>query len=373
MKILYICTFYHRALLFSQQMNNLIKRKHKVTVLNVTEYGDKVKPKFKNIMKNKNVIHVECWNNKERLLFFPREYKIKKQLEKNTDVNKFDLIHSHILFAGGYTALKMKKKYGTKYVISVRSCDLNKFLKLKPFQKLMLKILKESSGILFLSECHKNYYFNRYVPKKEKNNLLNKTSVIGNCIEKYWEHNTKTKQKKRKTKVINILSVSKIRAIKNLTVAAKTIEILNDMGYNAKLTIVGEVIEKEELNKLKEYKNVTILNFVTKEELKEIYGKNDILLLPSISETFGRVYVEAMSQGLPILYTKGQGFDGVFKDGEVGYSVFPDDHVYIAQKVLDILKNYEDISKRCVKNCKVFYEDNIMNKIEKFYIDSINR
>ena len=38
--------------------------------------------------------------------------------------------------------------------------------------------------------------------------------------------------------------------------------------------------------------------------------------LPSHAETFGLVYVEAMSQGLPIIY-EGQGFDKQFQDGEV--------------------------------------------------------
>lgn len=40
--------------------------------------------------------------------------------------------------------------------------------------------------------------------------------------------------------------------------------------------------------------------------------------MPSHKETFGLVYAEAMSQGLPIIYTKNQGFDGQFPDGYVG-------------------------------------------------------
>ena len=36
--------------------------------------------------------------------------------------------------------------------------------------------------------------------------------------------------------------------------------------------------------------------------------------MASHSETFGLVYVEALSQGLPVLYTKGQGIDGVFEE-----------------------------------------------------------
>ena len=42
--------------------------------------------------------------------------------------------------------------------------------------------------------------------------------------------------------------------------------------------------------------------------------------MPSITETFGLVYGEALSQGLLIIYTKGQGFDGQIKEKLAGYS-----------------------------------------------------
>ena len=39
--------------------------------------------------------------------------------------------------------------------------------------------------------------------------------------------------------------------------------------------------------------------------------------MPSKYETFGLVYPEAMSRGIPIVYTKNQGFDKYFEDGEI--------------------------------------------------------
>ena len=55
--------------------------------------------------------------------------------------------------------------------------------------------------------------------------------------------------------------------------------------------------------------------------------------MPSFPETFGLVYVEAMSQGLPIIYTKGQGIDGYFEDGKVGYPVNTKDSNDIVKKL----------------------------------------
>src|SRR5699024_2595672 len=40
----------------------------------------------------------------------------------------------------------------------------------------------------------------------------------------------------------------------------------------------------------------------------------DIFVMPSSHETFGLVYVEAMLQGLPILYTANEGIDGFYPE-----------------------------------------------------------
>jgi glycosyltransferase involved in cell wall biosynthesis len=58
-----------------------------------------------------------------------------------------------------------------------------------------------------------------------------------------------------------------------------------------------------------------------KEKLLNNYRNSDIFIMPSYNETFGLVYIEAMSQGLPIIYTQNEGVDGYFKEGSVGYSV----------------------------------------------------
>ena len=67
--------------------------------------------------------------------------------------------------------------------------------------------------------------------------------------------------------------------------------------------------------------------------------------MPSFHETFGLVYIEAMSQGLPIIYTKGEGIDGYFKEATVGYSVNPKDVKNIVKKIEMIIHNYNKISK----------------------------
>ncbi len=71
-----------------------------------------------------------------------------------------------------------------------------------------------------------------------------------------------------------------------------------------------------------------------KEKLLEIYRQCDVLVVPSFRESFGLIYVEALTQGLPVVYTKGQGFDGNFEDGHIGYSIQPESPESIAEAIL---------------------------------------
>lgn len=373
MRILYFCTFYHRALLFRQQIDALNDRGHKVQAFNSAKYGEGIADKFKSIMDD-IVIHTECWNKLDRAMFFPRQWKIENKLQKSYNLKKFDLLHSHLLLSSGYSAMRMKKKYGIPYVISIRVTDLTGFIKIPYFKKLAAKIIKEASGVIFLSVAHKQQLFDLLRNSIDVKTIEEKCAIIGNCIENFWCDNSKTVPKRfERGKNIHILSVAKILPVKNLPVAAQSVEILKRRGYNADLTIIGEVQDQKEYERLKKYSCVKICPFMSKEELIDAYGASDIFLLPSVNETFGRVYIEAMTQGLPVLYTENQGFDKNFPDGEVGYSIPSDEPERIADKVECILSNYEEISKNCLKDCRLFYEETIIDRLEQFYQRALNR
>ncbi|MCG6533283.1 MAG: glycosyltransferase family 4 protein, partial [Syntrophales bacterium LBB04] len=94
-------------------------------------------------------------------------------------------------------------------------------------------------------------------------------------------------------------------------------------------------------------------------ELMKLYSESDIFIMPSFNETFGVVYVEAMSQGLPIIYSRCEGIDGFYADGEVGYAVNPRNVGEIVKRIEDICVNYEQISKRCKDEAGKFSWDRI--------------
>ena len=88
--------------------------------------------------------------------------------------------------------------------------------------------------------------------------------------------------------------------------------------------------------------------------MKAFYADCDVLLVPSSAETFGMVYLEAMSQGVPVLYTKGQGFDGQFPEGEIGYAVPCGDVQAQTEALKRVVQEYAQRSQRCVAGAEKY-------------------
>jgi len=84
------------------------------------------------------------------------------------------------------------------------------------------------------------------------------------------------------------------------------------------------------------------------------YRWSHVLAVPSFTESFGLVYGEAMTQASPVIYTRGQGFDGFFPDGTVGFAVNPKDAGEIADRVFDLHRNYSFFSRNSVRLAEQF-------------------
>lgn len=67
---------------------------------------------------------------------------------------------------------------------------------------------------------------------------------------------------------------------------------------------------------------ITWIPWRTREELRAVYDRHDLLLFPSFLEGFGKVMVEAMARGLVVVATDQGGPRDVIRSGETGW-LFP--------------------------------------------------
>lgn len=327
------------------------------------------------IKPNSNVYVSECFNKWDRLWFDYKQNKIIEDIQSKIDIGDFDCIHAYTLFTDGNCAHILSKKYNIPYVVAVRSTDVNIFFKYMIYLRYRgISIMKDASRVFFLSESYKTKVMDFYVKKDLQEFILNKTEVIPNGIDDFWLNNfLGQKERNPYDKKIKLIYAGRIDKNKNITTTQKAVDLLRLEGYNASLTVIGKIGDKRVYKKISKHKYTKVLSAMTKENLINEYRQHDVLVMPSLTESFGLVYAEAISQGLPVIYTKGQGFDGQFLDGIVGYSVNSSDFIRIASSVIKIIQKYNKFSQNCWRSFHKFNWENICKEYKKIYEDVINR
>ncbi|WP_321826097.1 glycosyltransferase family 4 protein [Maribacter dokdonensis] len=303
---------------------------------------------------------------KTNILFRLRYYKkiklILNDIESKIDLDKIDIVHSHFLFSDGGVAYLLKKKYGIPYVVSVRASDIftffNKMLHLRKFGN---EIMKEASQVIFINHSYINIFKKKYLCKGFED-VLQKITIIPNAIDQKWLTSKPVFIEISNT--IKLLYVGRIIKRKKLDVVIKAVNRLNEreQGLNVTLDVVGN---GDFLNKVKELANENIIfhgSITSHEKLMKVYSKCHVFVMPSIKETFGLVYIEALSQGLPIIYCENEGVDGFFQDVKVGYSVRANSIEDVCDRVLDVRQNYQKLSKNARQSSMNFNWNEITEK-----------
>lgn len=326
----------------------------------------------RNNWKNE-VVTLRCFSDLDNFFFHIKQRKIISSIENNIAISECDIIHAHTLFSNGYAAMKISKKHGKKYIVAVRNTDINTFFRFFLHLRVTgLKILMNAAAVVFLSPSYRDLVISKYVPKQLQKEILGKSYIIPNGISKVFIENIgKPKNKLEKDELI-LLYVGEITVNKNIARIIETARLRKNIGKKTRVLIIGELIDKACSSVLSD-PIVEYHKKCTQNELINYYRFADIFIMPSHTETFGLVYVEAMSQGLPVLYTRGQGFDKQFDDGIVGYPVDDYNVEDINEKIDLILMNYGEISRNCIMNCERFDWNEIANKYLLLYTKILNK
>ena len=306
-------------------------------------------------------------NKTDRLLYFKKIRKLTRRVKKLFDIEKLDHIHCHTLFSDGGVGYKLFKKYNIPYTLSIRNTDIGFFKYFKCLTPFAKKILINAKKIVVLTPTLRQKLYKNLDDDAIKI-IDKKVVIIPNPIADFWfEH--KLKEKKEDKNKVKLAQIGQLSKNKNNISVLKAINSMIKDKKQISYTIMGNGPIEDELkdyvkeNKLEDYVNFT--GYIKdKEKVQKYLLENDIFIMPSKSETFGLVYIEAMSQGLPVIYTKGQGIDGLF-ESQVGYGVDPEDIQGIIEAIGKIYNNYQILSKNAINQAKRLTASNIAKR----YID----
>lgn len=316
--------------------------------------------------------------NYHRFLYGLKISAIVKDIERKFDMSKVDVIHAGTLCLDGAAAYELSKKYNIPYVVAVRNTDVNSYYKnLKWRHGYFTNILKNAAKVIFISPRFKDIFMDTFVPASSRKQIEDHLLVIPNGVEKTFLDN-KSSEKKTLGKTINLIFVAAFYKGKGLVETIKAIDLLREKGFDITLNAIGKglpnrpqdaeyihIIESLEIDR----DWLTTQPFKKPLEIIDEMKKADAFIMVSKPETFGLVYVEALSQHLPIIYAAGQGFDGFYPDGFVGYPAEGGNVESIAEKIENLIKNYEHISANVcsLELDKDFEWNNIGNKYINIY------
>ncbi len=142
-----------------------------------------------------------------------------------------------------------------------------------------------------------------------------------------------------------------------------------------KVTYIGDGDEsrliRSDYEHLKYKGNIELTGRIERSEIIKYLKQSDVFVMISDHETFGLVYLEAMSMGCVTIASKGGGMDGIIINGKNGFLCNPGDENNL-KEIISIIKNLSEkelqlISKNAVMTALKYSDHNVAVS----YLDSI--
>lgn len=177
------------------------------------------------------------------------------------------------------------------------------------FARNLMKIFSMEENIVVLSQKQKEIFLA---------NGFKKVTVIGNSFS-FTKGLPKAKRQNA------LLFAGRLTLGKGVGLLVATLPKLLRFFPDYKFYFVGEGPLKYNLIKLKKTnKNIHVMGQVNHENLIRLMSKVKLVLVPSFwPEPFGRVALEAISQGTPVVASNKGGLPEIIKDGKYGLIINP--------------------------------------------------
>ena len=321
-------------------------------------------------------LRVHPTNSKTKLSYIFNAFEIAKNIYWP---DKFDLVVCQDPFLTGLAGWFIKKRFKIPLLVHFHG-DFwdNKYWLFEKgrwwfnwfFLFLSKFVVNGADGVRVVSSGIKDKLIKAGVPEKKVRVIP--TPVNVEKFEKYDERRVnklRLKNKNHKT----IINVGRKDPSKDYKTLFKTIELVYQdykklafWQIGANIFLTGKIKGDDNLilNSVKKIKQEDLINY---------YHASDVYVSSSCSESFGKVLVEAMAAGLPIVATTTTGSQEVIEDGANGFLVPIGDSEALAKKILFLLNNPDkakqigQVGQEMVR--KRFNQEKIIEKIIKFWKD----
>ena len=322
-------------------------------------------------------VHYHQVNVPEYPLFHyqPYELALSSKLVDMVKLYKIDVLHVHYAIPhayAGYMAKQMLKDEGINIpmVTTLHGTDIT-LVGNHPFYKPAVTFsINKSDFVTSVSESLKADTLKLF-------SIKNEIQVIPNFIDLDKEKKDPNTPCHRSVMAAAderiITHISNFRGVKRITDVVKIFYKIQK-EIPAKLMMVGDGPEKEKAEELCFELGIQdkVIFFGNSNEIDKILCLTDLFLLPSQTESFGLVALEAMACSVPVISSNSGGLPEVNFDGFSGFLSDVGNVDEMAKNALTILKD-DDVLNKFKRNALSIAEKFDIKKILPLYEDLYRR
>ena len=222
-----------------------------------------------------------------------------------------DLIHAHKLTFEGLAAQNLGQRLGVPYVVTVRGHTDHRVLAAKPLLRSRYRDILQSAGRVFFIAP---WSLRRL--QEQLDMEIPQAVMLPNICRRMDAPQALASPTNR---FVSLFHFRNWR-VKNVETVFAAVARLQQAGVDVGLDVIGAA-DDAELGAMQGLAArhgvapwVRCLPAMSHAQLQGQLGQYAGLVLPSYPETFGMVYIEALSAGLPVIHARNSGIDGYFDD-----------------------------------------------------------
>ena len=300
--------------------------------------------------------------------YAPYELLLSSKLVDVAINQKLDILHVHYAIPHASAAFSAQQILKTRnidlpFITTLHGTDITLLGKDKSFQPVIEFAINQSDAVTAVSESLKEDTYQFFDIKKDIEVIPN---FIDPSLYRFAEDIELRAQFAEKDEVI-ITHISNFRKVKRVDDVIRIFEGVQQQ-LSAKLLMVGDGPELHQVKNLARELGISDKVFFLgkSKRIEQITSISDVFLLPSETESFGLVALEAMASGVAVVSSNVGGLPEVNKDGVTGFLNEVGDIEGMIASVLTILKD-KDTLARFKTNALEHSQNFELNKIVPVY------
>lgn len=264
------------------------------------------------------------------------EWLVKKYIH---DHGKPDLIHAHSLLWAGVGASYVFRRFNIPYVVTEHSSAFLRGLIKSWHKRYLQRAISDAYAVWAVGPGLRD----RLVPYAPQDKEI---GVVPNMVDVDF---FVPPAEGRKCRGFRFSTIALMTPNKGLDILLRAFGTAFLHEKDVYLDIGGDGPQRRELEQLADRlgisDRVTFHGMLSQEGVRHLLWDSNVFVLPSYVETFGVVFLEAMSTGLPVIATRSGGPES-FVDETVGILVDPGDVGALAAALRGIYETYSFYSSR---------------------------